>query len=125
MKTLLPNFKPNLLFLRRYIDDIFGIWVLIDSSITWASFKHSLNNFGILRWDISKLTYSLGYLDIELTIMDGRIITKTFQKEMNLYQYLPPHSAHPPLMLCGMIYSLMKSYYHQNTLHSDYKTTVI
>jgi hypothetical protein len=125
IKTLLPNFQPNLLFLRRYIDDIFGIWVPIDSSITWASFKHSLNNFGILRWDISELTNSLDYLDIEITITDGRIITKTFQKEMNLYQYLPPHSAHPPSMLRGMIYSLMKSYYHQNTLHADYKATVI
>jgi len=28
-------------------------------------------------------------------------------------------------MLHEMIYSLMKSYYHQNTLHSDYKATII
>jgi len=28
-------------------------------------------------------------------------------------------------MLRGVIYSLMKSYYHQKTLHSDYKATVI
>jgi hypothetical protein len=97
----------------------------LDGLITWSNLKSAINDFGILRWDISELTNSLDYLDIELTIKDGRLITKTFQKEMNLYQYLPPHSAHPPSMQRGIIYSLMKSYYHQNTLRSDYESTVI
>lgn len=125
MQTLLPSFQPNLIFLRRYIDDIFGIWCCLDGSITWPNFTSAINNFGILRWDISEPTTSLDYLDIELTLKQGSIFTKTFQKEMNLYQYLPPHSAHPPSMQRGIIYSLMRSYFYQNTLRSDYESTVI
>jgi hypothetical protein len=44
---------------------------------------------------------------------------------MNLYPYLPPHSAHPKSTLNGMIYSVMQTYYKQNTLQQDYHDTVI
>ena len=39
---------------------------------------------------------------------------------MNLYQYIPPQSAHTPGMTKGVIYSLMKNYHLQNSKQSDY-----
>ena len=39
---------------------------------------------------------------------------------MNLYQYLSPMSNHPPSMIKGIIYSLLKTYKLQNTYLEDY-----
>ena len=44
---------------------------------------------------------------------------------MNLYQYIPPHSAHPPGMCKGIIYSLLRNYYLQNTEKSDYNKMAV
>ncbi len=42
------------------------------------------------------------------------------QKEENLYQYLPPNSAHLPATQKGMVYSLMCTYFYQNTHAAEY-----
>jgi hypothetical protein len=125
IETLIPNFGQNLFFIKRYIDDLIGIWIARDPSITWEGFSASLNSFGLLRWDIDEPSSSINYLDLTITIKDRRIITRTYQKEMNLYQYLPPHSSHPQSTQRGMIYSLMRTYYKQNTHKQDYISTVI
>ena len=39
---------------------------------------------------------------------------------MNLYLYIPPKSAHPPGMIKGVIFSLLKNFKHQNTEKTDY-----
>ena len=44
---------------------------------------------------------------------------------MNLYQYLSPRSNHPPGMIKGIIYSLMKTYKNQNTYTKDYLDIVL
>jgi hypothetical protein len=80
--------------------------------------------FSLLHWEIDEPSSSTDYLDLTITIKDRRIITRTYQKEMNLYQYLPPHSSHPLSTLRGMIYSLMRTYFKQNTLEQDYISTV-
>jgi len=99
--------------------------VVNNPTITWEDFSSSLNSFGLLRWNIEEPSSSVDYLDLTITIKDRRIITTTYQKEMNLYQYLPPHSCHPPSTLNGMIYSLMRTYFKQNTYQQDYINTVI
>ena len=125
IETLVPTFGQNLFFVKRYIDDLIGIWVVNDPSITWEDFGSSLNSFGLLRWDIDEPSNSVDYLDLTITIKDRRIITRTYQKEMNLYQYLPPHSCHPLSTLKGMIYSLMRTYFKHITYQQDYINTVI
>jgi hypothetical protein len=41
---------------------------------------------------------------------------------MNLYLYIPPHSAHPPGTIKGMVYGLLRRYYEQNSLREDFLT---
>ena len=44
--TLVPTFGRNLFFVKRYIDDLIGICLVNDPSITWEDFGTSLNSFG-------------------------------------------------------------------------------
>eukprot|EP00957_Ditylum_brightwellii_P109080 8321182-Ditylum_brightwellii.AAC.1 len=39
-----------------------------------------------------------------ITIKDGKITTKLYEKSLNLYLYIPPHSAHPPGVLNEIIF---------------------
>ena len=43
---------------------------------------------------------------------------------MNLFLYIPSHSAHPPNSTYSLIYGLMKTYMIQNSYLSDFITTV-
>ena len=79
--TIIPNHQHNLLYFIRYIDDIFGIWTG-NLTTDWAAFSKDINNFGILKWDILdvKSSLSVNFLDMTLSIKQGRIISNTYQK---------------------------------------------
>ena len=44
---------------------------------------------------------------------------------MNLYQYISPLSNHPPSMIKGIIYSLLRTYMLQNTYEEDYQDVAV
>ena len=117
--NLLPAYSAHLILYVRFIDDIFGIWNGTDKA--WQAFKRDINDFGILTWEICEPSSLADFLDLTISIeQDGSLTTKTYQKAMNLYQYIPPQSAHTPGMTKGVIYSLMKNYHLQNSKQSDY-----
>jgi len=120
---LIPKYNPHLLLFKRFIDDICGIWIG-DDNATWEEFQKDTNNFGILTWEFEELSTSVNFLDLTISIENNTIITTTYQKALNLYQYLGPTSAHPPKMIRGVVYSLLKTYYQQNTRESDYNAIV-
>ena len=121
--TLLSNYDSHLLLFRRYIDDMIGIWLGDDT--TWENFKRDTNNFGILTWDFEEPSHTVNFLDLTISIENCRIVTRTYQKPMNLYQYIPPHSNHPPNMIKGIIYGLVSTFYRQNTKTEDYHDIVL
>ena len=114
--TLIPKHGKHLLYFRRFIDDICGVWTG-NTTTEWKAFQDDVNNFGILTWDIIDVTPSttVNFLDLTLTIEDNHIITKTFQKKMNLYLYIPFASAHPTGCIKGTVYGLIRRYHAQNT----------
>jgi len=86
---ILNQYSSNLFYYKRYIDDIFGIWV--DTPLnTWNNFKSDLDSFGLLQWNVENLTHSTTFLDLQIEISQDTIVTKTFQKELNHYLYIPP-----------------------------------
>jgi len=119
--TLMPKHGHNLLYFRRFIDDIFGVWIGTTDN-EWNAFCEDVDTFGVLTWDIKeqKLSSSVNFLDLTLTIEGNSIVSRTYQKEMNLYLYLPASSAHTPNCIKGTIYGLVKRYYEQNTYRKDY-----
>jgi hypothetical protein len=123
---LLMRYKGYLLFFKRFIDDIFAIWDLtsnpVESKKVFAYFQQELNSYGILEWKTEKLTNSVNFLDLTISITpDRKLNFKTFQKEMNLYLYIPPKSAHPPGVIKSMIFGCLRNYWHQNSDIKDFK----
>ena len=103
---IIPKYGKHLPLFDRFLDDIIGAWIG-NHTDEWASFKEDLNDFGILTWEVSELSPSVDFLDLTLSIEDGRIVSKTYQKPMNLFLYLPPSSSHPPGCIKGTIYGLI------------------
>ena len=120
--AILPRFQENLKripFYRRFIDDVFFVWTgACDHH--WEELVSLFNNFGILKWDITQPSASVDFLDLTITIREGRCVTRTYQKPDNPYLYIPPHSAHPSGMIHGIIYGLLRTYHRQNSDYSDF-----
>ena len=106
---IVPKYKANLLLYRRYIDDIFGIWIPTgtaeEDNKRWLEFKKDLDGFHGLEWISSPLTQTVNYLDLTISInpATNKICTTLYEKELNLYLFIPPHSAHAPGVLTGLV----------------------
>jgi hypothetical protein len=86
------EFHPNLLYYRRYIDDILGIWIpsIDNNTRTWERFKSKLNSWGPLKWIIEEPSNNMHFQDLNIQLENSSITTETYQKPMNLYLYTPP-----------------------------------
>jgi hypothetical protein len=127
---LLTHFESSVAFYRRYIDDCFGIWnhhsdPEIDEA-NWLSLKVAMQAYGSLEWEFTERRKSADFLDLTISIKkNGTIRTKLFEKELNLYLYIPPHSAHPPGVLRGLITGMLKRIYRLTTDKADKHSSVI
>jgi len=99
------NFQKKLLYYRRYIDDLLGIWLpqKDEPIITWDNFKKQVDNWGNLKWKVEQPSNITTFLDLNISIKDNNISFFTYQKTLNLYLYLPPLSTHPPSCLIELI----------------------
>lgn len=127
MTTLLVDFKEYLLFFRRFIDDGLGVWDCLRprSETKFQEFMSRLNNWGKLKWTNTGFVDSLQFLDLTISIKDDKLHYKTFQKEHNLYLYIPLCSAHSPDMVRGLIFGCLQTYYKHNTNEEDYVSMAI
>lgn len=110
--------NKNILFFRRFIDDIFGIW--LGSHDDLLSFVNEANTWvPNLTWNL--LTgEELPFLDLKISLSGDRLIFKTHQKSMNTYTYLPPFSCHPKATFRGFIKGELIRYLRTNSRQSDY-----
>ena len=123
---ILPKYSTNILFYRRYIDDVICLWTnptdnTLHSNHTYECLKNDMNEFGNLRWEFEPLTLATTFLDLNIKIthpsaseipyqIHQSISFSTYQKEHNLYLYLPPYSAHPPGITRSLINGLIRKY---------------
>jgi hypothetical protein len=125
---ILPRFFETIPFYKRFIDDVFAIWIPTTNSrkeddTEWEEFKSSMNKFGKLKWVVSDRNTTVDFLDLTLTLTQGRITTRTFQKSVNLYLYLPPVSAHPEGCYKGLIVGNFLRFRKQNN-DEDFKSLI-
>jgi len=117
---ILNRFHRNIFYYKRYIDDVFGIW-LNKSHHEWDTFKTTLNKCGKLQWNVEELNTNTTFLDLQIWIQNNKIHTKTYQKDMNLYTYIPPLSAHPSSCFKGLITGELLRYWNQNSNKTDFQ----
>ena len=121
-KNILPLYSDVLEYYRRFIDDIFGIWLTdpdpeIDE-IVWTMYKSSANDGG-LEWVFTERGKRVDFMDLTITIVGDRIETTLFEKELALYQYIPPASTHPPGLLNGLIIGQVLRFHQLCTSEAD------
>jgi hypothetical protein len=118
---LLPTFQPFLSLYRRYLDDVLIIWRRSSTDDdALARFQQMLQSVPGLRWTFEEHFGAANFLDLWIIKNKDQYITRTYQKELNLYLYPVYNSAHPPQVKEGMIYGLLKKYYLQNPLRDDF-----
>jgi hypothetical protein len=129
MDTLLPTCQDRPGFYFRYIDDGLGAWIPhphppTDAAL-WKSFQEA-TPFGRLTWTFSPRQSTVNFLDLSLRIHpdDGSIRSRLYEKELNLYLYLPPHSAHPPGILRGFVIGMICRIYTLTTDPSDRRNDI-
>ena len=100
-----------MIFYKRFIDDIFGIWLphpnaQINKRL-WDEFTKSMNNYPGLTWEFNQPSDKVDFMDLTISIQNGQISTSLFEKTLNLHFYIPPHSVHPPGLLPGNVHSTL------------------
>ena len=120
---LTTHFQERLPFWKCCVDDGIGIWKHHpDPDIDlqqWDHFAQLINNYGLLKWEISTRTKRVNYMDLTITLHATTIHTTLYEKTMNLYLYLPPHTAHPPGVIKGMIYGMFYRFFRLCSDHDD------
>ena len=107
-----PWYRECLLFYKQFIDDIIGIWIPHPDSnqntLEWSDFQKMMNSFPGLTWEFSTLSKTVDFMDMTIKITSTSNLHITlFEKAINLHLYIPPHSAHPPGLLPGIVYSTL------------------
>ena len=132
LSKILENFlrtqpiKP--LILKRYIDDMFMIWT--DTTEKLETFLLQLNEFHPrLKFTSQHSSTSIDFLDITIYKgsffeYTGTLDTKTFQKELNLYQYLQFSSHHEQKIFKAIIKGECIRYVRTNSTLETYTTTL-
>lgn len=116
-------FSAHLYFYKRFVDDVFGIWIphhdpTIDEQL-WASFVNIVNGFHNMEWTFSRRSTRVEFMDLDIELHNGSVITRVYEKPLALFQYIPPHSAHPPGCRAGLVIGQVLRYYQLSTRESD------
>jgi hypothetical protein len=112
------HFAPRFSSYHRYIDDVFMVFQGSESDLLEIFTEMNLFIPGI-SLNFEKSISEISFLDLTVFKSDGRIAFKTFQKPLNIYQYLPPFSTHPKACLIGFIRGEITRFIRTNTHPSD------
>ena len=111
-EKFLPHHARQVIFYRRFIGDVISIWCPNKNperdALEWNEFTDKMNAFPGITWEFSEQSKSIDFMDMTISINNlNKIETTLFEKRLNLHLYIPPHSAHPPGLLLGIVYGTL------------------
>lgn len=120
---IVPKYQQSLLDYCRYIDDVLGAWIHHPNPVTdsqnFEAFQASMNCFGKLRWEFTPLRKELDFMDLTVRVTPRGIHTRLYEKPLNLYLYIPPHSAHAPGNLRGLVIGMTERIFRLTSDRQD------
>ena len=91
----LENFVKQPLFYKRFIDDGFGLWTEVESSLlAFAEHANSINKN--IEIELRHSSSQIEFLDTLVRLKDGRLETDLYSKPTDKHLYLQSKSSHPP-----------------------------
>lgn len=111
--------NKQVIYYKRYIDDIFLIWHGDAASLqqAFAEFNQLIPGIKLTMEYSNK---SIPFLDVEIFIDGNQVLTRVFQKTLNRYQYIIPTSNHPTANLRGFIKGELIRYLRLSSLQKDF-----
>ena len=105
-RDILSTTSEKRLYVKRYIDDIFILW--LQKQDLKSFYQKIISYHPQIKFKMTHSTTSVNFLDItvykdEIFERTGRLNTMTYQKDQNLFQYLHFKSNHPKSSLKGLI----------------------
>jgi len=95
-----PFLNFSVKFYGRYIDDIFLIFEGSEERLH-EFFQHWKIPELEIAWEYSQST--MHFLDVQVHINNGRLVTSIYEKNLNKHMYIPFSSAHPLAVKKGMV----------------------
>ena len=124
---IITRLRPS--YFQRYIDDVFSIF---DDYFTAEQFVHEFNSVcPTIKFEAVTIQRSGIMLDLEFTlfydhsILHDTIVHKVYQKERNIYQYIPIVSEHNSSIFSNFILQELKRYSLFCSKESDFHTIVL
>jgi hypothetical protein len=96
------------IYYKRYLDDLFII--CLSAALAHGLIEDFNSKLPTIKLDAVSIGQSGVFLDLELSIKDGLLSHKLFQKAANKYSYIPPMSAHSPSMFRNIVLQELKRY---------------
>jgi hypothetical protein len=107
----MQQFDNHNIYLKRFIDDLFGIWKCHPDPNTdtalYQQFIAKLNECPGLAWIANPLSTTVDFLDITIELQEDRFQTTLYKKDLKLFLYIRSTSLHPPSLLSGIVYGTL------------------
>lgn len=91
----------------RFIDDIFFVWEGDDQSL--AQFIKFCDNYSTVSGKKSSIRFTnmcskkeVNFLDMTVSLVDGRLVTDLYTKSVDTHSYLHAKSFHPPSLISSL-----------------------
>jgi hypothetical protein len=82
---------PPVIFYKRFIDDVLGIWLppATNDVAAWEAFQLQMNDYYGLKWIFSNLsdTVDFNFMDPRLSLINSRIHSSLYEKALNHHLY--------------------------------------